>query len=47
LEREKAELHEDLNKKMTEIVEKSEELAEKADQINALLTELKESRFLN
>jgi ABC-type transporter Mla subunit MlaD len=55
LEQEKAELHEDLNKKMTEIVamhkeveEKSEALAEKANQIDALLLQLNEStRFLN
>jgi predicted nucleic acid-binding Zn-ribbon protein len=55
LEQEKAVLHEDLNKKMTEIVdmhkeveEKSEALKEKAKQIDALLVQLNEcTRFLN
>jgi SMC interacting uncharacterized protein involved in chromosome segregation len=55
LEQEKAKLHEDLDKKMVEIVEmhkeveeKSQELKAKANQIYALLIQLNEStRFLN
>jgi hypothetical protein len=55
LEQEKADVNEDLRKKMAEIVEihkeaeeKSKEVAEKAKQIDALLVQLKEStRFLN
>jgi hypothetical protein len=46
------EFHEDLRKKMAEIMEmhkdaeaKSEEIAEKDKQINALLIQLNESRF--
>jgi hypothetical protein len=54
LEQEKAAVQEDLSQKMGEIVkmhkeveDKSEELAEKAKEIDALLVQLKESRFLN
>jgi hypothetical protein len=54
LEQENAEIHAELGKKMTEIVdmhkkveEKSEALAEKAKQIDALLVQLNESRFVN
>jgi peptidoglycan hydrolase CwlO-like protein len=55
LEHEKAEVHEDLHKKLAQIEEmhkevekKSEEVAEKAKQIDALLLQLNEStRFLN
>jgi SMC interacting uncharacterized protein involved in chromosome segregation len=50
LEQEKAKLHEDLDKKMVEIVEmhkeveeKSQELKAKANQIDALLVQLNES----
>jgi hypothetical protein len=53
LEQEKAAVQEGLHQKMGEIVEmhkeieeKSEELAEKAKQIDALLVQIKESRFL-
>jgi cob(I)alamin adenosyltransferase len=54
LEQEKAEVQEDLHQKMAEIVEmnkemevKSEEVAEKAKQIDSLLMQLNEStRFL-
>jgi hypothetical protein len=55
VEQEKAELHEDLNKNLAKIVEmhkemeeKSEEVAEKAKQIDALLMQLNVStRFFN
>jgi hypothetical protein len=53
VEQEKAELHEDLNKNLAEIVEmhkemkeKSKVVAEKSKQIDALLIQLNESRFL-
>jgi uncharacterized coiled-coil DUF342 family protein len=55
LEQEKAEVHEELGKKLVQLEEihkevekKSEEVAEKAKQIDALLVQLNEStRFLN
>jgi hypothetical protein len=54
LEQKNAEVQEDLHQKMAQIVkmhkemeEKSEEVAEKAKQIDELLMQLKESRFLN
>jgi hypothetical protein len=55
LEQEKAELHDELGKNMAKVVEiykeveqKSEELGEKANQINTLLVQLIESiRFFN
>jgi hypothetical protein len=54
LEQKKVEVDAVLRKKLAEIVEmhkeveeKSKELAEKAKEIDALLIQLKESRFLN
>jgi molecular chaperone GrpE (heat shock protein) len=55
LEQEKAEVHEELGRKLAEIEEmhkkmedKSEEIAQKAKQIDALLLQVNEStRFLN
>jgi hypothetical protein len=43
LEQEKAEVHEDLNKKLAEIEEMHKEVEEKSKQIDALLTQLNES----
>jgi uncharacterized protein YpbB len=52
LEQEKAEVHAEFHQKMSEIVkmhteveEKSEKLAEKAKEIDALLIQLKKTRF--